>query len=195
VALEDRPQESRAFTLEIREPGRLEERVLTALLLPYGSTSHDAGVPGGERFLPGAFRKTIQERKASKRRPLLLFRAHDYSKPVGVAEMLKDTPEGPVAEFRLARTPAGDEALQEVKEGMLPEVSVGFRSVQERQGEDGAREIREASLHEVSLVPMGAYEGARVLALRNAKPVDTSWISVPPPPAVPDFSRPIGIWR
>jgi HK97 family phage prohead protease len=175
--------EERTFTLEVRDAKALEEeRILSALLLPYGETTYDAGVPGGERFLSGAFRKTIKDRMGAKR-PLLLFRAHDHSRPVGVAERLHDTPEGPMGEFRIARTAAGEEALQEVREGMLPEVSVGFRSIQERQGADGAREIREAALMEVSLVPMGAYSGAKVLSLRDQKP-DTSWMALPPMPKV-----------
>ena len=185
-------QEERAFTLEVRDPARLEERILTALLLPYGQTSMDTGNPYGERFMAGAFRKTIKDRMGSKR-PLLLFRAHDHKRPVGRAETLKDTPDGPLAEFRLARTAAGDEALQEVKEGMLPEVSVGFRAIQERVGDDGAREVREAALHEVSLVPMGAYSGAQVLALRDQGP-DLSWMALPPAPEV-DPERSIRIWR
>jgi phage head maturation protease len=53
---------------------------------------------------------------------------------------------------------------------MLDAFSVGFLPKRETRGADGAREVIEAQLHEVSLVPIGAYDGARVLAVRDAQP-------------------------
>ena len=188
------PLETVTVDLELREPAALEERIVTARLVPYGETSMATGNPRGERFLKGAFRRSIKHRAAAKR-PVLLFHAHDHTRAIGQAVSLKDTDEGPIGEFRIGRTTRGDEALTELKEGLLPQVSVGFRPIMERMGDDGAREIREAMLAEVSLAPMGAYDGAEVLQLRTPEPAgpDLAWVSLPPIPAV-DPSRPVTPW-
>jgi HK97 family phage prohead protease len=187
MSIHDREARAATFGLEARNMERLEERILTALLVPYGETSMDTPYPNGERFLPGSFRKAVAEWRSAKRpRPLLLFRSHDHGKALGQAVSLEDTPEGPVAEFRITTMPHGEEAIQEYREGLLSGISVGFRAVRDKINPvDGAREVVEASLLEASILPMGAYAGAGVLAMRHpAKPVDLSWATLPPAPAV-----------
>jgi HK97 family phage prohead protease len=180
------------YPAELRE-ANLDKGLVTALLVPYGQTTMAAGYPAGERFLPGSFTKTLKHRE-SQNRDLMLLRAHDLKRPVGRAVWVKDTAEGPVAEFQLGLTsPAGKEALAELRDGLLSEVSVGFHSVREQLGEDGAREITEAALHEASLVPIGAYEGAKVLSVREAG-LDLSWLKLPDAPNV-DPGAPIITWR
>jgi HK97 family phage prohead protease len=70
--------------------------------------------------------------------------------------------------FHARQSRIGDETLEEIRDGYLPGMSVGFRNVQVRRGEDGVREVVEAALIEVSLVTIPAYDGARVLAVRDA---------------------------
>jgi HK97 family phage prohead protease len=117
---------------------------------------------------------------------LKLFRNHDHSVAIGRAEKL-DTrhPDGLYAEWRIFKTPAGDQALVEIAEGALDTFSIGFRAVKAQRGADGAREILEAEIHETSLVPLAAYEGARVLAVRSFGAEDiTRWLDehkIPPP--------------
>ena len=136
---------------------------------------------------------TLKHREAQNR-PLMLLRAHDQKAPVGRAVWVKDTQEGPVAEFQLGLTsPAGQDALAELRDGLLSEVSVGFHSVREQRGTDGAREITEAALHEASLVPIGAYDGAKVLSVRG-QGLDLSWMKLPDAPKV-DLDAPIITWR
>jgi len=181
------------FDLELRETAGMEQRIVTAMLVPYGETSMSTEHRGGERFIRGAFRKSVADRARAKR-PLLLFRAHDHGKPVGKALSLKDTEAGPLGEFRIAETSAGNETLAELKEGLLPQVSIGFRTIRDRMA-GGVREVVEAALAEVSLAPMGAYDGAEVLSLREpAGELDLAWVSLPPAPTV-DPSQPIGLWR
>jgi HK97 family phage prohead protease len=187
MSIHDREARAATFGLEIRNAERLEERILTALLVPYGETSLDTPYPNGERFVAGAFRKAVSEWRSAKRpRPLYLFRSHDHTRAVGQAVSLEDTPEGPVAEFRVTTLPHGEETIQEYREGLLGGVSVGFRAVRDRISKtDGAREVLEASLLEASILPMGAYAGAGVLAMRHpSEPVDLSWATLPPAPAV-----------
>lgn len=94
------------FPAEFRnvEQGVTDERVMTLLLVPYGETSYLTPYAKGERFLRGAFRKAAAEFRA-RRMPLYLFRSHVHERAAGRALTLIDTPEGPLAEFKIAGTP------------------------------------------------------------------------------------------
>jgi HK97 family phage prohead protease len=150
--------------LELRVPD-MSERIVEGIVVPYGETSFLTKDPRGERFRPGSLTRTIKERGDR----IKLYRSHDHSVAVGKPMQWKTTHEGGCwAQFRIAATPAGDEVLLEVREGMLDTFSVGFLPKREIRGPDGAREVIEAQLHEVSLCPIGAYDGARVLAMRSS---------------------------
>lgn len=106
----------------------------------------------------------MEERASS----IKLFRNHDHDQAVGKPLAWKSDHElGCWVRYELYRLPAADEVLIEIQEGALDAFSVGFVPKKDRRGADGAREIMEARLQEVSLVPMGAYDGARVLAFRT----------------------------
>lgn len=148
--------------LELRVPDTAE-RIIEGIVVPYGETSFLTDDPRGERFRSGALTRTIKERGDR----IKLYCSHDHSVAIGKAAQWKATHEaGLWAQFRIAATPAGDAALLEVREGMLDAFSIGFLPKREGRGPDGAREVIEAQLHEVSLCPIGAYDGARVLAMR-----------------------------
>lgn len=163
-----------------------ESRTLTALVVPYNEVTYDVVYPDGERFLPGAFSKFVKRwgssRGKEQRRPVHLFRAHAHDRAVGVATSLTEPDDGLLGEFRVAATPYGEEILSEVADGMLTAMSVGFRTVKQRIAEDGVREIVEAELIEASILPIGAYEGAKVLAVR--KPASLVIPRLPAPPRV-----------
>jgi hypothetical protein len=163
--------------VELRVPDT-SERIVEGIVVPYGETTFLTDDPRGERFRPGSLTRTIKERGDRVK----LFRSHDHSQAVGRALQWKATHEGGCwAQFRIAATPAGDAVLTEVIEGMLDSFSVGFLPKRETRGTDGAREIIEAQLHEVSLAPIGAYDGARVLAMRTPQ---LSQYTIPPMPEV-----------
>lgn len=182
------------FPLELRNAESLtsDQRLMSLLLVPYGEVSMLTKYPKGERFLRGAFRKACAEFRG-RRRDLYLFRSHQHDRAIGRAVSLADTPEGPLAQFKIAATAAGDDVVTEYREGLLSSVSIGFRALLDGINRtDGVREVREAALDEVSLLPMGAYEGARVLEYREPEePVDLSMYLAPPPPNV-DPSAPWG---
>ena len=149
--------------VELRVPDT-SERIVEGIVVPYGETSFLTEDPRGERFRAGSLNRTIKDRGDRVK----LYRSHDHATAVGKATAWKATHEqGLWAQFRIAATPAGDDVLLEVREGMLDAFSVGFRPLREVRAADGAREVIEAQLHEVSLCPIGAYDGARVLATRN----------------------------
>ena len=165
--------------VELRVPD-LEGRIVEGIVVPYGETSFLTEDPRGERFRSGSLTRTIKDRCDRVK----LFRNHDHSTAVGCATQWKPTHDagGCWAQFRIAATPPGDAVLAEVREGMLDAFSVGFLPKRETRAADGAREIIEAQLHEVSLCPIGAYDGARVLAMRQ--PVRFTLPQVRPMPEV-----------
>ncbi len=149
--------------LELRVPD-VSERIVEGVVVPWNETTFLTDDPRGERFRPGSLTRTVKERGDRVK----LFRNHDHNQAVGRAVQWRTTHEGGCwAQFRIAATAAGDEVLSEAREGMLDAFSVGFLPKRETRGADGAREIIEAQLHEVSLCPIGAYDGARVLAMRS----------------------------
>lgn len=151
------------FPVEIRQ---VSERIVEGLAVPWNETTYLAGDGKGERFLPGSLTRSVQDRGAR----LKLFRGHDYGRAVGrIEKALPEHPDGLMCSWRIAATPAGDEVLAEVQEGVLDAFSVGFRPLRTRRGADGERQVVEASLAEVSIAPLGAYDGARVLAIRTPR--------------------------
>lgn len=180
-----------AWPIEFRS---IDERIVEGIAVPWNETSYLTPDPGGERFLPGSLTRSVRSRGDR----LKLFRVHDHTTAIGRAvKMDARHPDGLWASWRIAQTPAGDAALQEIAEGMLDAFSIGFRPVKTRRASDGAREVVEADIHETSLAPIGSYDGARVLAIRSpsfgADEV-TAWLEAHPAPLVdlapmPDLRR------
>lgn len=188
-------QAQTAFPVEFRTEALASERLLTAVVVPYGETSMMTPYPNGERFVAGAFRQSAAA-KSGARRPVLLFRAHDHSQAIGRAEAWRDSDQHLEGDFRIATGLAGDQAIDELQQGLLPSMSVGFRAIRTRRGSDGAREVLEAALLEASLAPMGAYDGAEVLALRTpGDPAETPALLVLPAAPAYDLSVPFRPWR
>jgi len=174
-----------ALELRVADPS---ERIVEGLVVPWNETSFLTPDPKGERFMAGSLTRSIGERGDR----IKLFHAHDHGRAVGRALAWKPDHElGCWAQFRIAATPPGDDVLAEVGEGMLDAFSVGFRPVRTRRGGDGAREIVEAALHEVSIAPIGAYDGARVLAVRTPVTVAPT---LPPMPEVNLDPLPSFVW-
>lgn len=153
---------ARFAALELRVASTTE-RVVEGVVVPWNETSYLTPDPKGERFMPGSLTRTIKDRGSR----IKLFRGHDHSRAVGVPLEWDATRDAGVwASFHVAETAAGEDVLAEMREGLLDAFSIGFEPVRERRGSDGAREVVEARLFEVSLVPLAAYDGARVLATR-----------------------------
>ena len=160
------------FRAELRAADGGDGRTVAGIAVPYNETTDLA--PRPERFLPGAFKRSVGQRAG---RPVKVLRNHDGAYPVGLGT-ITETDSGLLIEARLADTAHGDEAVREVRAGLLDSFSIGFRAIRERMA-GGVREVVEAALHEVSLVAVPAYPGARVLAVRSA-----AQVLVPPRPDV-----------
>jgi HK97 family phage prohead protease/HK97 family phage major capsid protein len=86
---------------------------------------------------------------------------HDVTRPLGKMISFEQDAEGITAEFKIAKTTAGNDALEEAATGLRSDFSVGV-DVAEWDNEDGVMAIKSSSLIEVSLVTEGAIPGAEV---------------------------------
>lgn len=158
----------RAFTpdLEIRSAAKGGDgRTIVGIAVPYNKPQRiDAQLT--EQFARGAFDHQIG---APNR--VYFSRGHlDLGGVlIGKAVELRDDPAGLWGAWRVSATPVGEETLELVKDGVLDELSVGFREKQNRREKDGTITRVTADLVETSLVLEGAYgRGALVSAVRNA---------------------------
>jgi hypothetical protein len=158
--------------LELRNDG--DGRTIFGILAPVGQTAQvdDGRGPFLERFMPGAFTRTIRERGA---RVKMLANHERRQWPLGRWSVLREDAAGLYGEGKISKTQAGDEALELIRDGALDAFSVGFQVVREGVDRgDNARLVLEARLHEVSLVAFPAYEGAVLQGVRSLTPYDPS---------------------
>jgi HK97 family phage prohead protease len=127
------------------------------------------------------------ERRATRIR---VNRDHDRQRTCGRALSFHPSRrEGLVAKVRIAATPLGEETLTLADDGML-DASAGFRphGPNGEQWETRQRyRIRKGWLVHIALTPEPAYDGARVLAVRQAETAGEH----EPAPALPNLEA----WR
>jgi HK97 family phage prohead protease len=153
--------------LEIRSSGKGGDgRTIEGLAVPFGRPQRiDSTLV--EQFARGAFNAQLGAAHRVK-----FSRDHMSlgGTLLGRAIELKDDAAGLWGAFRVSNTVAGDETLALVEDGALDELSVGFRTRQDRRLSDGTIERVTAHLVEVSLVLEGAYgRGALVSAVREVQ--------------------------
>ena len=146
--------------LEVRSDGR----TIIGLAAPFDRPANIGG-QYVETIRAGAFHRTIAERGD---RVKLLALHNNLTMPLGRATALREETRGLVIEARISKTTAGDEVLELIRDGALDSLSIGFHPVRDRWNvERDAVERLEVRLIEVSLVTAGAYDDARVLAVRT----------------------------
>lgn len=162
-----------ASTLELRGDGR----TVFGLVAPYGEQSAPVLIDGArmpEVFSVGAFAKSIRERG----RKAKLNVRHDEERVVGLPVELRDTPSGVSGAFHLVDSYDADEALDEVRQGILDSFSVEFVSVRDRVAA-GVRHVTEAALIAVALVSAPAYATADLVGVRavtTTNATDVRWL-------------------
>lgn len=118
------------------------------------------------RFVKGVFNKGLQSRL-----PKLAW-AHNWDEPIGRITDWRDEDDGLYVTARLSdpeAVPRARQAIAQVRDGDINDVSVGFMRKADKTNDDGVVDITEAELDEVSLVLRGAVPGARILATRSGK--------------------------
>jgi len=159
--------EYKALPILSKEVG--EDRVVKSIFSVFGNVDD-----GGDRIWPGAFGKTLQERKS---RVKVLWQHDSYAPPIGVPvsiseigrselpddlkEMYPDASGALMAAVQYLDTPRGDEVLSGIRAGAITENSIGYDPVK-FDFEDSAevkwgtiRNLREVRLFDISPVNWG----------------------------------------
>jgi HK97 family phage prohead protease len=150
--------------LEVRSGG--DGRTVYGIAVPYNApTRIDDNLV--ETFARGAFNHqlAVPNRVKFAREHMLLG-----GTLIGAATLLRDDAAGLYGEFRVSRTPSGDETLELVRDRALDQLSVMFRERQNRRLAGGVTERVKADLGEVAIVMEGAYaDKAAVAGVRSAR--------------------------
>lgn len=151
----------------------IHQRIVEVVAVPYNEETvveypPRSGKTVVESVLPGAF-----EGIDTRPNRVTVNREHDYAKTIGITRALHPSrSEGLIAELRISPGPSGDDALGLAADGALgASVGMAVRPSDQRWSENRSRRhIVRAFLDHIALVAIPAYEGARVLAVRDAAP-------------------------
>lgn len=179
--------EERAATVDRVDFG---QRILTVLAVPYEQPApvEYRGEVWREVFSRAAFHGFDPGKPNARSVPVsakLTLPALDHvnSKLVGrVTHVHPNRPEGLVLDMRISKIPAGDETLQLADDGALFP-SIGFMTRggdQQLDRRQMSRRVNRAFLDHVSMVPTPAYDGARVLSMRDGGTETVSARNLPP---------------
>ena len=149
--------------LEVKKGG--DGRTIYGIAVPYNAPTR-ISENLVEEFIRGAFDHQVNSPQRVKyaREHLLLG-----GTLIGALSHMRDDAAGLYTEMRVSKTPAGDETLELVKDGALPELSIWFNERQNRRAPGGVVQRVKAHLNEVASVLRGAYgELATAAGVRSA---------------------------
>ncbi|HUV74801.1 MAG TPA: HK97 family phage prohead protease [Anaerolineae bacterium] len=173
--------ERKSFPFELEEKGLdPEARTIKGYAAITGNVDD-----WGDIIDRGAFKKTLQEQGSRVK----VYYIHDFWEPIGKPLEMKEVPRkqlptriqeafpdatgGLFVHFYISETSRGNDALTLARDGVLDEMSIGFRSIKddEEERDDGSlvRHLKEISLLDVSLVPLAANAGALVTDVKLAE--------------------------
>jgi HK97 family phage prohead protease len=127
-----------------------ESRIIAGRIVQWDSVGNTSA--GQTVFLPNSI-------SFSKNTKLVL--EHEMTKPIGKLMEWSQDETGITASFKIAKTTAGNDALEEAATGLRSDFSVGVK-VDAWDNQDGVMAISASKLIEVSLVTEGAIPGAEV---------------------------------
>lgn len=153
--------EMRRRSYAIRAVAADDGRTITGLAVPFDTETEI--IPGfREKIARGAINLDTQ--------PALFYR---HSEPIGVITAMSEQPDGLMIEARISDTALGRDAATLARDGAIKSLSIGFfeREYTDSTTEDGAtlRTQTAIDLREVSLVPVPAYEDAKITDVREAQ--------------------------
>lgn len=126
---------------------------------------------GGDRIIPGAFAKTIRERVAAGKVPLLDSHIWDAAHTIGTVVEAREDARGLFIRAKLASTPDAQAVRQKAREGHLSRMSIGYQPIQYEyeRGDDGQliRVLKEVKLLEASVVPLPMNEDATITGIKS----------------------------
>lgn len=153
----------------------IEARTIVGLAVPYGKLAK------GVVFAPGALKWANPSR-------VKLLRDHDSRQPLGHATELTEGSRGLMTKFKVARGPAGDEALILAEDKVLDGLSIGVdfdfaADTTPHPKHKTAVLVHRADLREVSLTAVPAFDDARVVKVTASREGDEMPAEVTEPQA------------
>ena len=127
-----------------------ESRIIAGRIVQWDAVGNTSA--GQTKFLPNS----IEFSNDTK-----LVLEHEQTKPIGKLMEWSEDETGITASFKIAKTTAGNDALEEAATGLRSDFSVGVQ-VNDWTNDKGVMAISSSSLVEVSLVTSGAIPGAEV---------------------------------
>lgn len=123
----------------------------------------------GDIIQPGAFTKTIQERRGKIR---VLWNHDSFAPPVGKLLDISEDGYGLKIKAQLSSTPRGQEIAQLMRDGVIDSMSIGYTTIRHdyEQRDDLGREVRnlrELKLYEFSPVNFPANEAASITDVKR----------------------------
>jgi HK97 family phage prohead protease/HK97 family phage major capsid protein len=151
-----------------------ESRIIAGRIVQWDAEGNTSA--GRTKFLPNS----INFGKNTK-----LVLEHNKTKPLGKLVEWSQDDTGITASFRIAKTNAGNDALEEAATGLRSDFSVGVE-VDAWENKDGIMAISASNLIEVSLVTDGAIPGAEVEKVAAAENPGTAATESTPEPQIED---------
>lgn len=123
---------------------------------------------------PGAFRKTITERVAAGKVPLLDTHVWDAAHTLGTVLWAEEDSKGLHYRAALSSAPSVRDIRQKMIEGHISRNSIGYESIREhysrQAGTPAIRHLDEIKLYEISVVPLAANEEATIIGVKAVVP-------------------------
>ena len=149
-----------------------ESRIIAGRIVQWDSEGNTSA--GRTKFLPNS----IEFGKNTK-----LVLEHNQTKPIGKLVEWSQDDSGITASFKIAKTTAGNDALEEAATGLRSDFSVGVQ-VDAWDNKDGVMAISASKLIEVSLVTDGAIPGAEVEKVAATETPGTAATETTPEPQI-----------
>jgi len=143
---------------ELRANTATEDRTVTGIAVPFNDPVD-----------VGGYKEMIAPNAIMPRDNIKLFYGHE--EPIGRIVESKDTEAGWSITAKISETSRGNEVYTLLKDGVLDRFSIGFMPMEENEDENGTIVRTKIDVREVSIVPIPAYEGAKVEEVRNSQEV------------------------
>ncbi len=155
----------RKFNIEVAEIDG-DGRTIHALVVPYNKPTevNDGYGPYREQFVHGAFKRAVDV----PNRVWLNFEHHPgFSNVIGNGIEFEERQDGLYGQLEVDASDEGEKALRFINKRVLTGMSVEFKPMSKDPNIDGVVTRRSVHLDAVALCRVGAYEDAKVLAVRT----------------------------
>jgi HK97 family phage prohead protease len=175
----------------------VEGRTVDVRLVPFGEVARVADPPKwepyDEEWMPGVFDHQLT---AANRIHAKYGHSESVLNVVGHGLTLRSEPgDGYHVSTKIHQTPQGDTALELLRDGALPCVSLEARPVKNQRTTAGVVQRVKAHLSGFAFCQQGAFAGAQVLAIREAQEttIDEALLPVEMDPEMIERCRRLGI--